>query len=187
MSKIHSVLLLIRMSGYPKQARLRLLLYTFFCVVIVSLILLYLQKPTLRADKVPGFGLEDFNGNITRLEEYRGRPIILNFWAAWCIACRSEMPIFEKIYQKYKRNGLVVLGVHRTGTEEQEVAITFAQEVGVSYPMIKDERTRIFNYFNQGLTAIPTTVFIDRDGYISVRVIGPRTEKEFFALVQDIL
>ncbi|TSC61113.1 MAG: thiol-disulfide oxidoreductase [Parcubacteria group bacterium Gr01-1014_48] len=156
-------------------------------VGLIGVTLVYTQKRTSQEEKVPGFGLEHFDGTITHLEEYRGRPVIINFWAAWCIACRSEMPMFEKIYQAYKDKGLVVLGVHRTETESQEIAIAFAREVGVTYLLIKDERTRLFGYFNKGLTAIPTTVFIDREGYVVVRTIGPRTEKEFFALAQDIL
>ena len=90
------------------------------------------------------------------------------------------MPDLERIHQKYKDQGLVVLGIHRDEVDDHDVAEQFArEEIKVTYPLVVDVKDRMFNFFGKGLTVMPMTIFINKDGFVETRVIGPRTEEEF--------
>lgn len=112
---------------------------------------------------------------------------MMNFWAAWCEPCRWEMPALEKIHQQYKDKGLIVLGIHRTETEDQKTGEEFARSIGITYELISDPKNRMFDYFGGGAQVIPITIFINREGFIEIKVVGPRTEEEFRAIVEKIL
>lgn len=148
---------------------------------------LYIAKPSYEGERVPGFPLTTFDGTMWYLEEFRDRPIVMNFWAAWCVFCRKEMPDLERIYQAYRDKGVIVLGIHRSETEKKSVAEEFAKSVGATYPLIVDINDRMFNYFGKGAPTVPITVFINREGYVVERVVGPRTEEQFRILVERIL
>ncbi len=163
------------------------LLTIFLFVLAVAGFALYFTKPTFQAERVPGFNLNKFDGSLERLENLRGKPIVLNFWAEWCIFCRDEMPIMQKIYEKNKDTDLVFLGVHRSETEKKEVGEAFAKSVGVTYELVSDPKDRLFNYFGGGAQTVPITIFINRDGFVETKVVGPRSEEEFQILVEKIL
>ncbi len=158
-----------------------------FAILALAGFVLYFQKPTRQVERVPGFTLQKFDGTIIRSENLHGRPIVMNFWASWCEPCRWEMPGIEKVYQEYKDKGLVVLGVHRTETENKEVGEKFAKSLGITYELVSDPKNRLFDYFGGGSQVIPITVFINREGFVEVKVIGPRSEPEFRALVEKII
>lgn len=176
--------------------RLTRLVHTTRAWISISIVLaittavgfaLYAAKPTYKEERVPGFPLLKFDGAMWNLEEFRGKPVVLNFWAAWCIFCRKEMPDLERVHRAYKDRGVIVLGIHRSETEEKSVGEEFARSVGTTYPLVIDINDRMFNYFGKGAPTVPITVFINRDGYVEERVVGPRTEDQFRLLVEKIL
>lgn len=84
----------------------------------------------------PDFELRTPEGDTVRLSDFRGRPVWINFWAPWCLACRTEMPRLEGFYLEHQRDGLVILGVGIQDSPESMRA--YADEVGVSYPIVVD-------------------------------------------------
>ena len=110
----------------------------------------------------PNFALKDLNGKTWTLAELKGKPVVVNFWATWCAPCKFEMPHFEKAYQKYKDQGLVVLAIDiRTDNGEPAVR-KYIGELGLSFPVPMDLTGQTEQDYR--VRAYPTTYFIGRDG-----------------------
>ena len=110
-------------------------------------------------------------GGKISLESYRGRIVFLNFWATWCVPCREEMPAMERLYRRYRDQGLVVLAL--SVDVHGEAAITpFVKELGLTFPVGLDPNMRIASLY--GIRALPSTFLLDRQGRIVGSAIGPR-------------
>jgi thiol-disulfide isomerase/thioredoxin len=120
----------------------------------------------------PDLRLPLVGGGEQDLAAYRGRPIILNYWATWCEPCRAEMPVFERAQQQYRDQGLVVLGVNYLERDDQILA--FEQEVGVTFPSLVDRTGEVTRRWRA--TGLPTTFLIDRQGIIRDVRVGPFTD-----------
>jgi thiol-disulfide isomerase/thioredoxin len=108
------------------------------------------------------FTLADLDGNDVSLNDFRGQPVFINFWASWCGPCRDEMPDMEEVYQKYKDAGLVILGVN---IEEAEADVRqFVLEGGYSWTFLLDSEAQVADLYD--VNGIPSSFFIDKDGII---------------------
>ena len=109
----------------------------------------------------PAFRLDrlDKPGKLS-LAAYRGRPVVLNFWASWCIPCKQEAPVLESVWQRYRREGLVVVGVDINDVRGE--ARRFARRNKMSYPLVYDGPGRTTTQY--GLTGVPETFFVARSG-----------------------
>lgn len=109
----------------------------------------------------PGFRLDrlDQPGKLS-LAAYRGRPVIVNFWASWCIPCEEEAPVLEQVWNRYRRQGLVVLGVDINDLRGE--ARRFAHKNKMSYPLAFDGQGELSTDY--GLTGVPETFFVARNG-----------------------
>lgn len=118
----------------------------------------------------PAFALERLDGGgMLRLSDFRGRPVVVNFWASWCIPCREEFPILRDMRERYADNGLEVIGiVHDDGPE---AARRFAADFDADWPMVVDPDDVAWNAYNAQL--VPMTYFIDRDGIVRAVSFGP--------------
>ena len=126
-------------------------------------------------NQAPDFHLPDLDGKIVSLSSFRGKPVMLNFWASWCPPCREETPYIQQVYEEWSGKGVVVLGIN-VG-ENISKAKEFAQGYGLSFPILLDtEGEAAQKYEPQGL--IPRTFFIDEKGVIRARVIGAFPSKE---------
>ena len=105
-----------------------------------------------------------FEGGRVSLGDLRGHPIVMNFWAAWCVPCREEAPLLEGIWKAYREKGLVVLGVDTQDLSEP--ARGFITRFGITYPNVRDPDGSVAHLF--GATGVPETFFIGADG----RVLG---------------
>jgi peroxiredoxin len=110
----------------------------------------------------PDFTLRTLDGQKLRLGEQRGRVVLVNFWATWCGPCRQEMPHLNKLYEKYKSSGFVLLGVNVDDDTRQAAGV--ADKLGVKYPVLPDADKRVSRQYD--LSAMPSTVLIDRDGKV---------------------
>ena len=117
------------------------------------------------------FGLKLLTGEEIRLSEFIGNVVVLNFWASWCPPCIDEMPSFETIYQEYKDEGVIFMGVAVSDTENR--AGSLANELRITYPLGLDPG-HISTVYH--VTTMPTTFFIDRDGNISRKLQGAVNE-----------
>lgn len=124
--------------------------------------------------------VEDFR--IETLDEYRGKIIVLNFWATWCPPCRAEMPGLEAFYQEYRDQGVVVLAVNVSDSAADIIA--FAREYGLTFPILRDsQREGIRTYRVQ---ALPTTFFLDRQGQVRHRQVGAMSKDAFAQLLERL-
>ncbi len=124
----------------------------------------------------PGFTAPGYGGAPLSLAEFRGHPVVLNFWASWCPPCREEMPALEAAYRKYQAQGVVVIGIDGA-TDTWSASRTFLSVRGVTYPVARDDRGQIGQSYH--VTALPTTYFIRADGRIAgVALTGGFTGKD---------
>ncbi len=120
------------------------------------------------AQAAPDFTLPSAAGPNLRLQEQRGRVVMLNFWATWCGPCRREMPQLNRLYTKYKSSGFVLVGVNVD--DDPRNAVGVSSKLGVQFPVVFDSAKRVSHLYD--LDTMPSTVLIDRDG--RVRFIHPR-------------
>ncbi len=119
-------------------------------------------------EEAPAFTTVDAAGNKVTSEDYRGKVVLLNFWATWCPPCRLEMPDMERLYQEFRERGLEVVAVNFMETAEE--VKTFAEEQKLTYPMLLDPRSEIAGQY--GVMRLPETVLIGREGQVLGKSIG---------------
>lgn len=122
-------------------------------------------------NRAPDFTLYNLDGNEVKLSDYRGKTVLLNFWASWCPPCRLEMPHMEKFYAKYADKDAVVLAVNMTHLEEgKEHVKSFLEDFGLTFPHALDETGRITDQYQ--VIAYPTTYVLNAKGVITQRFQG---------------
>ena len=134
----------------------------------------------------PDFTLETLDGSILTLSDLRGHPVLLNLWASWCLPCRVEMPAIERVYQRHRDAGLVVVGLNVTSQDSEAAARAFAEEFGLTFPIVLDRDGAASARYE--LMGLPSTYFIDRAGIIRAVIIGgPMSEAVMLSHVEDLL
>ena len=123
-------------------------------------------------ESAPDFSIVLLDGTTLQLSDLAGNVVVLNFWASWCTPCRQEMPGFENIWQEYRDQGVVFLGI--AVSDEEKTARSFVKEAGVTYPAGIDRADRIAITYR--ITTMPTTYFIDRNGNASKKLVGAVNE-----------
>jgi peroxiredoxin len=122
----------------------------------------------------PDFLLEQLDDAEARLSDLRGQAVVLNFWATWCAPCRQEIPQFVDAYERYREQGLVVVGVNMQ--EGKSIVRPYAEDFGMEFPIAIDVDGEVGDAYR--LLGLPVTYFIDRDGIVRSVFTGPfeRTE-----------
>ncbi|WP_322797415.1 TlpA disulfide reductase family protein, partial [Tepidiforma sp.] len=118
----------------------------------------------------PNFRLQSLDGRPRTLDEFRGRYVLLNFWASWCGPCRGETPDLQDFYSRNLDRGITVIGVNQQ--EDEATARKFTAEFGVSYPILLDASGAVSQAYATGVGGLPTTFLIDPDGVIRRVFIG---------------
>jgi thiol-disulfide isomerase/thioredoxin len=139
-------------------------------------------------DQAPPFALADlFDATLSReLADYAGQPVILNFWASWCVPCRIEMPALQQAYEDGRQAGLVVLGVNETYIDSLDAAQEFYRELALTFPAVSDDMG-ITSEKKYQVIGLPTTVFISPAGQIAHRHIGQMTEQQVKEFSRQLL
>jgi thiol-disulfide isomerase/thioredoxin len=141
------------------------------------------EPPVASAD----FTLPDVNGDPHALSDYRGRVLMLNFWATWCPPCRREMPSMQRLYAKYRDRGLAVVAVNQW--EDEQLVSEFIGHLSLvpDFPILFDRENRVAETY--GVKGLPTTYLLDRDGNIRFVAIGGREfdHPEVEALIEGLL
>jgi len=120
----------------------------------------------------PDFVLPDMDGEQHALQDYRGKVVLLNFWATWCPPCRREMPALERLYQQLGAHGFVVLAVNQWEDPDHVFAYTGELNVFPSFPILFDPDSSVSERF--GVKGLPTSLLLDQDGRVRYRAIGGR-------------
>lgn len=145
--------------------------------------LLLLASLTLAAQSTPAPGqipaleLGDLKGTPQSLSALRGRIVVVNFWATWCVPCKEEMPLLSAIAADYATRGVAVIGANTDGPETAGNIPKFLRRTRVGFPVWLGATTDDMQRFGVG-TALPATAFVDRDGTVIFRILGPVTAAE---------
>src|SRR5271165_4441923 len=132
----------------------------------------------------PDFSLESLDGKTTRLSDFRGKAVLLNFWATWCGPCKIEMPWFVDLQKQYGSQGLQIVGVAMDDGSKEDIA-KFAKDMGVNYPILIGKESVGDEY--GGVPALPQSFVIARDGKIVDKIIGLRGKAEIEDSVKKAL
>ena len=131
----------------------------------------------------PDFTLTSTDGKAIKLSDYRGKVVVVDFWATWCPPCKAEIPDFIRLYSQYKNSGFQMLGISVDQGGLNDV-IPFMKQYGINYPIMlaTDEVVAAYG----GIRGIPTTFVIDKHGYIRDAFEGYRPASVFENLIQQL-
>lgn len=125
--------------------------------------------------KAEDFELNTLTGETLSLSEFKGKKVVINFFATWCPPCKAEMPHIQSFYEKHQNEDIAVIAVNVTNIDRGEKAIQqFANDYGLTFPILLDNKGEVSSIYQA--TTIPTTYIIDRDGYVFQKIIGPVSE-----------
>jgi peroxiredoxin len=133
----------------------------------------------------PDFELTTLTGETVRLSALRGKPVILNFWASWCIPCQAEMPALQKVYAEYKDQGLQVVAVNMTFQDQQDQAAAFVDKNGLTFPIPLDMKGDAGRSYL--IQALPSSFFIGSNGIIIDTIIGGPIDEAVFRSQAEFL
>ncbi len=141
-------------------------------------------KPLAQRQAAPKFELKDVNGKVVTPEEYKGRVLLLNFWATWCVPCKAEIPWFQEFDTKLKDKGFAVLGVSMD-EEGWDAVKPYVAEKKIAYRMVIGTEEVSVRY--GGIDSLPTTFLIDRDGKIAAIHSGLVSKATYQKEIEDLL
>jgi len=152
------------------------------------------QRPPVSIP-APEFTLATTDGDLVSLSDLKGKVVLLNFWGTWCGPCRIELPDFIKLYDKYHKDGLEIVGITIRRGESIEDVARFQDQWGLNYLLLNDingnEVSKVTMDYSraigQMISGIPTTLIIDREGFIVNGFVGPRREQVFYNAIKPYL
>ncbi|MBI5049515.1 MAG: TlpA family protein disulfide reductase [Nitrospirae bacterium] len=166
-------------------------------VILLSGFIIFLQAVNINAEqfspwaidkltgtKAPDFTLKDISGKDISLSSFKGRPVLLNFWATWCPYCREERPLLNSLYKEYKNKGLIIVAVS-TDKSAQKVK-DYLKKIPMEFTLLIDNRKTAELY---GVYALPTSFLLNRDGVIKQKFMGVRdwTDQASKKLIDELL
>ena len=131
------------------------------------------------------YTIRDMNGRDVRLSDYKGKVIMLNFWATWCGPCQAEIPAMVKLQDKYRDKGVIFLGV---SVDDEAAALqAYAKEKKMNYPVLVGVEHEDLQQAYGPMPGIPTTILIGRDGSICTKYMGAQSEERFERDIKALL
>lgn len=144
-----------------------------------------LDVPKLTGKAAPAFVLTNLEGKKVSLEDYKGRPVLVNFWATWCAPCKLEMPWFEEFRKQYASQGFEILGITDDADAGKDVIAKAVQKAGVSYPILLTDGKIDKAY---GATDyLPMSFYVDRNGVVVEETAGLGTKDEIEANIKKAI
>jgi peroxiredoxin len=131
------------------------------------------------------FTMTDMHGNDVRLADFKGKPLVINFWATWCAPCKVEIPAFVELTEKYRAQGLTIVGI--SVDDPIQDLKPFADEFEINYPILVGlGRQDVLDAYAAGLM-LPETWFIRPDGSVYIKHLGPQTHEWFEEQIQTLI
>jgi len=139
----------------------------------------------LTGKKAPEFTVNDLSGKKVSLSSFKGKPILLNFWATWCPYCREERPYLNALYKEYKDRGLIIIAV--SIDKSAEIVRSYLKRVPADFVILHDNSNEAASAY--GVYSLPTNFLIDRKGVIKYKFIGLRdwTDKESKKIIETLI
>lgn len=141
---------------------------------------------TASASAVMALPLTDVAGRVQRLEQWRGKVLVVNYWATWCSPCRDEMPGFSRLHQKFQSKGVQFVGI---STDDAAKIIEFQKETPVSYPLLIGDMNTMTKSAELGNSrqALPFTAVFDREGNLAMTRLGRWSEADLEAKLEGVI
>ena len=141
--------------------------------------------PVMRGKQAPAFALTSLDGKKVSLADYKGRPVLVNFWATWCGPCKVEMPWFEEFRKQYAAQGFEILGLADDVDAGKDVIAKVANKAGVSYPILLTDGKVQTAY--GGLDVLPMSFYVDRNGVIVEQTAGLGSKDQIEANIKKTI
>lgn len=156
--------------------------------LVLALVLAVATLPAVAADAAPAFSVRDLSNTTQTLAQYKGKVVLLNFWATFCGPCKVEMPHLQALYQELGPKGLVILGISMDDARFQAQVKPMAMGLRLTYPIIADPQGVVYSKYNPGKT-MPYNVIVDTQGRIAHVHSGynPGDEKTVRAEIEALL
>jgi len=151
--------------------------------IYTILVISFLLISPLFAKKAANFTFKDLNGKEVSLADFKGKVVLVNFWATWCGPCIHEMPALEKLYQAYKDKGFQIIGL-TVSSRESQIPLKISK-TGITYPILLDAEPAVVKY--GGFSSVPQTFIINRDGEIVKQIVGSRPYETFENEIKKLL
>ena len=141
--------------------------------------------PNLRGKKAPPFTLKTQDGRKVSLADYKGKAVLVNFWATWCVPCKLEMPWFVDLEKQYASQGFEILGVNEDDEKDHGQIDKFAKKIGVNYPILlgNDAISKAYG----GIEVLPTSFYVGRDGKVVEEAAGLISRDEIEANIKKAM
>ena len=157
-------------------------------VLVLTMVAIILQQTLPEQTKVSteqrDFALETFEGQTVSLSDYKGKVVVLNFFATWCPPCKAEMPHLQAFHEQAP-DDVVLLGVNLTKRDDGlEVLEQFLHDYEVTYPVLLDKQDEVGDLYE--ILSIPTTYILDRQGHLVERIVGPVDEAGLESIIETI-
>jgi cytochrome c biogenesis protein CcmG, thiol:disulfide interchange protein DsbE len=178
-----------------KQAQTRSLMLILGGLLILAAAVIYLARqpantttrliPPKIGQPMPDLALNDLSGELVRLSDYAGQPVLINAWATWCPPCRAEMPLLNEYYLQHKDEGFVILAVN--AGETHSLVDEFISQTGFNFPVLLDPDSESLS--RMGVFSFPTSILVGRDGTVKkihVGIITPETMQNEIAPLLEL-
>jgi peroxiredoxin len=135
--------------------------------------------------RAPDFTLQAMDGKTYSLSGMAGRPVLINYWATWCIPCKAELPVLEKLYREYQQKGMVILTVNAIDQDSTDKVQGIINELSMTFPVLLDQGGEFAQLYQT--IFFPTTVLVDASGVIREITLGDSTEAELRISLDKVL
>ena len=175
---------------HPVPISIAVLLSSAIWIIIT---MIFFGDPNSEMDNVPkegftapNFVLRSSSDEVYSLSDFRGKAVVVNFWASWCPPCKEEIPAMQNVFNQYQDDGFVLLAVNATNQDSISNSEAFVKSNGITFPILYDKDGSVGNLYQ--VQAMPTTFIIDKSGIIKEIIIGgPMPEALLQIRVEKIL
>jgi peroxiredoxin len=147
---------------------------------------MFMMQPAMitHAQATVDFELQTIEGKTVKLSDYRGKNVILNFWAYWCPPCKEEIPTLQKFYNEREENFVLLTVSPIERDSDLEKIKSFAQQHNMTFPILIDSKGTVSNQYR--ILTIPTTFFINPNGDIVHKYIGPLSNEQLHTIIHQM-
>ena len=135
--------------------------------------------------RAPDFTLQAMNGKTYHLSELAGQAVLINYWTTWCIPCKAELPILQKLHQEYQPRGVLIVSINAIDQDSPDKVQGIIDQFGMTFPVLLDQGSQFANLYQA--IFFPTTILVDASGVIREITLGDSTEAELRTSLDKVL